>query len=575
MKIMKNVKVKVKILLPVALLSILLIVTCISSVQHMKTMQDVSNEISQNYALSVSQLGNIGIKCESLQRIAYADCISDSGESLEEEAAALKEEINTICLEFEQELDEGEEAENYQQFKAVYDTYLETLDKVIQMNSSGQQEQAKEIVNAQLANQGSQITQLITNMSDANNSDMEAAIERNDHAFRTARNSVYGAIILGIIVVIGSVWICMAEIVGPVVKNSNKLKGIVEDIEAGKGDLTQRVEVDGKDEINQMCQDVNSFIVTLQSIMTYITESSLSLDSIVGQVTNSVGSVNGSACDISAVMEELSASMEEVAATASNVNESAAHVAGEAKELSESSQNLAVYADEMKVRATGLEQNAVTNKDEADRMVSKILESLQKAIEDARSVDRVNELTNEILSISSQTNLLALNASIEAARAGEAGKGFAVVADEIRQLADSSRETASNIQNINNMVMTAVKELVVNSNDIIAYVKESVMPAYDNFVASGTQYRDDADHINDIVGRFSEMSCDIENLINNITEAMNGIATAVDESANAVTTAATNTNDLVKEIEQIGTEMVINAEIAGQLKEQTNRFVNL
>lgn len=78
---------------------------------------------------------------------------------------------------------------------------------------------------------------------------------------------------------------------------------------------------------------------------------------------------------------------------------------------------------------------------------------MQQAIENSRSVEEVNALTDEILNISSQTNLLALNASIEAARAGEAGKGFAVVADEIRVLADSSRETAGNIQQINAKVV--------------------------------------------------------------------------------------------------------------------------
>ena len=99
-----------------------------------------------------------------------------------------------------------------------------------------------------------------------------------------------------------------------------------------------------------------------------------------------------------------------------------------------------------RVGADSLAKSADENKRTTDEMVGNIVGTLKKAIEDSKSVERVNELTGEILNISSQTNLLALNASIEAARAGEAGKGFAVVADEIRQLADSSRDTANNIQ---------------------------------------------------------------------------------------------------------------------------------
>ena len=96
----------------------------------------------------------------------------------------------------------------------------------------------------------------------------------------------------------------------------------------------------------------------------------------------------------------------------------------------------------MKVRANELEETAVKNGDNANQIISEIVESLENAIEESKSVDKVNDLTMDILNISSQTNLLALNASIEAARAGEAGKGFAVVADQIRNLAEQSAKSA-------------------------------------------------------------------------------------------------------------------------------------
>ena len=77
------------------------------------------------------------------------------------------------------------------------------------------------------------------------------------------------------------------------------------------------------------------------------------------------------------------------------------------------------------------------------------------------------------------------------------------------------------------------------------------------------------------MGNFSKMSVNLEGLVNDIVEAISGISTAVEESANAVTTAAMNTSDLVQEMAQIKKEMGNNREIAMQLKDEADRFVNL
>ncbi len=146
----------------------------------------------------------------------------------------------------------------------------------------------------------------------------------------------------------------------------------------------------------------------------------------------------------------------------------------------------------MEKTAGDMEKNAVKNKQNTSQIVNSIIGKLQIAIKESKKVEKVNELTDNILNISSQTNLLALNASIEAARAGEAGKGFAVVANEISQLADSSRETANNIQSINTMVITSLNELINNSNHLVKYIDENILPDYDGFVLAGKQYSKDS-----------------------------------------------------------------------------------
>ena len=204
--------------------------------------------------------------------------------------------------------------------------------------------------------------------------------------------------------------------------------------------------------------------------------------------------------------------------------------------------------------------------------VNGILEVLNQAIADSKSVDQVNSLTGDILSISSQTNLLALNASIEAARAGEAGRGFAVVADEIRQLADSSRETANRIQQINGIVMNAVRNLAENANNLVEYMQDSILPEFDNFVNNSVQYQENASYIQQSMNQFTEMKDDLRRAIGEITGSIATITSAIEDGANGVNGAAERTQSLVMDMEKINSQMEENKGIAVLLNEGTSVF---
>ena len=574
---MRNRSIGFKVMLPVILLAVLLIGACYISLANMDTMMESSEEISGNYAISMSWLGSLSTSFEALERTAYAHCITEDAEGMrtyEGEITQIFEQMEVLCKNIEEKLT-PQEIETYNNFQNKYLGYQDTLKRAIEYSANNDNKQALEIVRGELSGNGSEVFDIISNMRVMNREYMEDAVENSKVLYKRARRLGAGLMVTAVIVAISSVLVCILGIVNPVRKSSIELKNIIDGIETGKGDLTKRIEVKGKDEIAQMGNGINVFIKSLQGIMKKITNSSNALDKMVNEVQESVSSVNLNACDISAGMQELSSSMEEVSATVFTINNNANTIVSHVKELADASKDLSSYADGMKKRAAHIEQDAVANKNDASNVVSGILESLQKAVDDSKSVERVGDLTEEILSISSQTNLLALNASIEAARAGEAGKGFAVVADEIRQLADSSRETAGNIQNINNMVIAAVKELVRNSDIIIKYLQESVLPAYDNFLSGGEQYKKDSSHVDHIVMKFSEMSVNLDKLMSEISEAMSGIATAVDESANAVTTAATNTGDLVREIDQISIKTQNNHKIAKQLKVEAGKYINV
>ena len=369
-----------------------------------------------------------------------------------------------------------------------------------------------------------------------------------------------------------TVWNLDKKVTWRLRKHIDKLDEIIETIEEGHGDLSMRLMVLNQDEMGRLAADVNHFIDILERIMKKINLDSATLASIVQDVTEKADNSNSSACDVSAVAEQLSATMEEVSSTVSNVDENANRVMDELGKLQETTEQILAYSDEMKKRADELCASAQNNKAETGRMIAPIIDKIRRAVENSKNVEKVNELTDEILSISSQTNLLSLNASIEAARAGEAGKGFAVVADEIRLLADSSKETASNIQGINSMVIDLVRELIDNSNEILHYVENTILPDYDNFVSSGRHYSDDAAHINDQMIHYAERSNEILTMVSEMVDSINGITDAVDEGANGVSSVADSIQTLVSEISVISTRMTENQKIAGSLQDEAQQF---
>ena len=139
-------------------------------------------------------------------------------------------------------------------------------------------------------------------------------------------------------------------------------------------------------------------------------------------------------------------------------------------------------AREIKERAEKLKANSEQSRINAYAVYERTNESLRLSIEKAKSIEKIQQLTDTILAISSQTNLLALNAAIEAARAGEFGRGFTVVADEIRNLAEDSKNAVGEIQAVVNEVMVSVEDLVNDSMNKHQFVDGQVINDYNILV---------------------------------------------------------------------------------------------
>lgn len=568
--------VKNKIMIPVLLLAIIAFATSILSIMNADSISKKGDDIANNYLVTIENVGYLSESTQKLTRSAYSYIVAEGDaakKSVKDNIESLKSEIDGYMKDYEQTLDENEETA-YSSYKNYYSQFLTQFGVLEKYVDTNQTVNASKLANNNLVDVCNSLESALDNMT---NSEVEAT----DHAMRQmhalaafAKTTGGVCLVVAIGALIVAFLISTRKVVNPIVKTNKELKEISALINDNNGDLTKRVNVKSSDEIGQLAQGINQFLDILQNTIGKIVEGSKNLDNMINSVGENVTVSNDNAQDVSSAMEELSATMQEIAATIQTVNDNTESVGKNVVDIADKTGQINNYSQDMRERADSLAKSADENKRTTDEMLGNIVGTLKKAIEDSKSVERVNELTGEILNISSQTNLLALNASIEAARAGEAGKGFAVVADEIRQLADSSRDTANNIQAINEHVTSAVYQLIDNSNKIIKYIEETILADYDSFVQAGAQYNEDACYISETMQEFAEKTEKLKELMKNTVESIEGISSGVEQSANAVTSSAVSTSQLVEQMNSIDKEMSESRNTVGELKAQTDVFKN-
>jgi len=247
------------------------------------------------------------------------------------------------------------------------------------------------------------------------------------------------AVVLGAIIAV--------LIIGNVRNAFKRIIDSLNDIASGDGDLTQRLDDSGRDEVAMMGRAFTQFVAKIQGLSGHIAETGT-------QLTKSAGNMTENSTETKYSMNQQESKVEQVATAMNEMTATVQEVARHAAEASDAAQD----ADREAVAGSRIVTQVVHA---INDLATEVRESATTITSLEQSTEQIGTVLDVIRGVAEQTNLLALNAAIEAARAGEHGRGFAVVADEVRTLASRTQQSTQEIHSMIEKLQEGSKSAVL------------------------------------------------------------------------------------------------------------------
>lgn len=526
---MKNkLNIQQRLILPIALLGIVALISNILAAASIRNVHTNAAVIADDYMAGENKLAEIRHSVIEIHKMALSHIVATNYSTMINLTTQIKDKEAALDTTLQEYARYTTEDDIYQELLADYDAFKHSLVDLLCASADSKTEEAYALANGDVSSYGNAIEKSI------------------DTLYTTIRDQTAGARHKLMVVYIVSLVISTLSIITGILLLLAAIRMIMK----------------------YVVRPIQGAIRTLQ-------DSSESISGVTGEVLDRTRNSNKNTEDLSSLAETLSAAVQEVASSSSVINSHVLEIKSDIHDMAGECSMIAGYSVEMRKRADTLEHTAQTNTQIIRTKAAAMLAELDGAIQQSKSVDQIDLLSRDIVGISSTTDLIALNARVEAARAGEAGEGFAVVADEIRKLADSCQKTAGSIQEINQIVTSAVHTLSGHAQDLIDYLNGSVLTEFQEFIHSGKQYKDDAVYIEQTMERFNSRTDHLKNAITEIAGSIDSITKTIGESATGITGMADSTRDLADDMADITSHMGINQEIVQGLQKQTDILADL
>lgn len=354
------------------------------------------------------------------------------------------------------------------------------------------------------------------------------------------------------------------------VRNVNKK---IKDIVETDGDLTQKVPVKSTDEIGEIAGNINLLLDYIRTVITNISENTGRLQKSVHISSENAENSSRKISTISDNMLQMSAAMEETMASVHEMDNSINHMNHYVADMEGSVEEGTKLASMVDKKASSLVERTQTTTMLVKKEAAQIEKALREKLEESRKVAHIGELTSKILQISTQTELLSLNANIEAARAGDAGKGFAVVAEEIGKLSKDTTESAQEIQEISEVVLSTVASLTDEAEKMLSFMNEQTIAGYGQLIETGNQYSGDAENFYNMMSDCTQQTQKLQEEISRITTAMSEILYAVEESTKNIENVTGNITELSDDLYENKTQAEGNLKATDNLETEVKKFI--
>ncbi|WP_300572912.1 methyl-accepting chemotaxis protein [uncultured Acetatifactor sp.] len=527
---MKNISLKHRLIIPIALLGMVALLSNILSVLNIRNVNASASNIADNYMEGKERLAEICQASMDIHQMALSHIVATDYDTMILLVRQIKEEealLDDMLSQYEAFVVQDDRAQ-YDSLLEDYAAFKHALVHLVCASAGHKTQDAYAMANGDVAAG-----------ADAMKADIDALNASISAQTLEARSHLSGVYVFSLVVGIAAAVICVLLV------------------------LTD-------------FRLISVYVVApIKSILKTIQESSGRINGMTGEVLKRTQASRQSAAGLSSLAGQLSSTFQEVARNVSDINDSAGTVRQEVQAIAEECSDITAYTAQMNARADAMQQSAQSSAETTGAKTEEILSSLNDAIEKSKSVNQIKNLTGDILAIAQQTRLISLNASVEAANAGTAGKGFAMVAREVRDLSNSTQETAGRIQAINDVVTASVHNLSENARQLIDYMSQSVLKEFQAFVESGSQYKEDAAHIRRIMDDFHGQTQRLKDSMSGIADSIGTIDEAIDESASGIAGMAGNTRSLAADMEDITRRMGVNQDVVAELEKETAVFDNL